>query len=393
MKKPFHNQNKDDKNNENENYEFIFDSMNNQKDKPIWMKSETAEIKDSKDRFHKEILNYVNYIIPNKESLIKCQETINLLTKVIKKNKPQWDIVLFGSYGQNMPTVFSDLDVVIVGNYNQEFELKEMYNIMNILKDEGFCDKIRLVKAKISIIKTTCIATGKDVDISMNKTNGCHAVKVIKNLLKKYKILKPAIIILKILLKKFKLNESSTGGMSSYILFHLVFFIFIHKFKINKTERYEFLSKNNLKSNDNTNNNININDEQKIFKDEVNEDNNNIIDNNDDEDNDNNYEMNIGEFILLFLKYFGYKFDYKNNGISLNDDSFGKIFLKSDRPDIKYNNNLCVESIIQKCVDVSKSCFNYERIVNFFKAVYEKINSELENNNLSILQSLGFPTI
>ena len=54
--------------------------------------------------------------------------------------------------------------------------------------------------------------------------------------------------------------------MSSYILFHLVFFIFIHKFKINKTERYEFLSKNNLKSNDNTNNNININDEQKYLK-------------------------------------------------------------------------------------------------------------------------------
>ena len=103
--------------------------------------------------------------------------------------------------------------------------------------------------------------------------------------------------------------------------------------------------------------------------------------------------MNIGEFILLFLKYFGYKFDYKNNGISLNDDNFGKIFVKNERPDIKYNNNLCVESIIEKGLNVAKSCYNYEKIVNFFKAVYEKINSELEKNNLSILQSLGFPTI
>ena len=239
MKKPFHNT---DNNNENEINEFIFDSTKNEKDKPDWMKPETIEIKDNKSRFHKEILDYVNYIVPKKESLIKCQETIDLLTKVIKKNKPKWEVVLFGSYGQNMPTVFSDIDVEILFDCNKEFEMKEMYNLMNILKNEGFCDKIKLVKAKCSIVKTTCIATGKDVDISMNQANGCHAVKVIRKILKKYKILKPAIIILKILLKKFNLNESSSGGMNSYILFHLIYFIFIHKFKIKNEEKNDSAS-------------------------------------------------------------------------------------------------------------------------------------------------------
>ena len=401
MKKPFHNQT--DNNNKIDNNEFIFDSSNNGKDKPDWMKIETTEIKDNKERFHEEILNYFNYISPNKETLIKCQDTINLLTKIIKKNKPKWEIFLFGSYAQTMPTVFSDIDIVISCDYNKDFELKEMYNLMNILKDEGFCEKIRLVKAKVSIIKATCIATGKNVEISMNQLNGCHAVKVIRKILKKYKILKPAIIFLKTLLKKFNLNESSTGGMSSYILFHLIYFVFIHKFKkMNVEEKNEYLPNNNLKLDEKTNKNeeinsndeLNIINEEKIIKDGNNNDNNNLIGiYYKEEENNTNYEMNIGEFILLFLKYFGYKFDFKNNGISLNDDNFGKIFVKDERPDIKYNNNLCVESIIQKGLNAAKSCYNYEKIVNFFKAVYEKINSELEKNNLSILQSLGFPTI
>ena len=398
MKKPFHNH--PDNNNQNDNYEFIFESSNNDKDKPEWMKPETAEIKDNKMRFHEEILNYFNYISPNKETLIKCQETIDLLTKIIKKNKPKWELFLFGSYGQTMPTVFSDIDIVISCDYNKDFELKEMYNLMNILKAEGFCDKIRLVKARVSIIKATCIATGKDVEISMNNLNGCHAVKVIRKILKKYKILKPAIIILKILLKKFNLNESNSGGMSSYILFHLIYFVFIHKFKkLNVEEKNEYIPSNNLKLDEkneenNSNKELNIINEEKIIKDENNNDTNNLIDNYyREEENNNNYEMNLGEFILLFLKFYGYKFDYKNNGISLNDDSFGKIFIKNERPDIKYNNNLCVESIIEKGSDVGKSCYNYEKIVQFFKGVYEKINTEIERNNLSILQSLGFPTI
>ena len=399
MKKPFHNHS--DNNNQNDNNEFIFDSSNNEKDKPDWMKPETAEIKDNKQRFHEEILNYFNYISPNKETLIKCQDTINLLTKIIKKNKPNWEVILFGSYGQTMPTVFSDIDVVISCDCNKDFELKEMYNLMNILKDEGFCDKIKLVKAKVSIIKATCIATGKDVEISMNKLNGYHAVKVIRKILKKYKILRPTIIILKVLLKKFNLNESNSGGMSSFILFHLVYFVFIHKFKkMNVEEKNEYLPSNKLDEKINKNEEKNSNDElniinkEKTINDESNNDINNLIDNYyKEEENNTNYEMNIGEFILLFLKYFGYKFDYKNNGISLNDDSFGKIFVKNERPDIKYNNNLCVESIIEKGLNAAKSCYNYEKIVNFFKAVYEKINSELEKSNLSILQSLGFPTI
>ena len=402
---------------QSDNNTFIFEPTknNNEKDIPDWMKPETKEIENKNTRFHEEILDYVNYIIPNKESLKKCQETINLLTKIIQKNKPEWKVVLFGSYSQNIPTIFSDIDILIIYDFNKDFEMKEMYNLMNILKNEGFCDKIRLVKARVSIIKATCNITGINVDISMNRENGCHAAGVIKKIIKKYKILKPSIIILKILLQKFNLNESHSGGMNSYLLFHLIYFFFIHKFhKENIEEKNEYLPNNKIsKENDSNKNNIDkqeivnsdLNNDLKLDEnnndnnsdknnDEYSKDDNNILINNyKEKENNITYEMNIGDFILLFLKFFGYEFDYKNNGLSLNDDNFGKIFNKNERTDIKYNNNICVESIQEKGKDVGKSCYNYEKIVNLFKAVYDKVNSEMQKNSCSILQSLGFPTI
>ena len=414
-KKPYNI--KDDNNIQSNINEFIFDSRdnNNVKDPPIWMTPETKEIKDNKKRFNKEILDYVYYIIPNDETLSKCQETIDLLVKIIKKNKPSWQVIVFGSYSQNIPTIFSDIDILIVCDYNKDFQLKEMYNLMNILKDEKFCDKIKLVKANVPIIKSTCSITGINLDISINKENGIHAIEVVKKILKKYKILKPSVIILKILLKKFELNESSTGGMGSFLLFHLLYFFFIYKFKIKKSEEKneyspdfkvspeKIISNNILDKKEIVNFDLNYDikrDEKnkgnenniKIENLTINEENNiNNNDNQKEKENDDNYK-DIGEFILSFLKFYGYEFDYINKGFSLNDNYFGKIFNKEEKNDIKYNKNLCVESIIEKGRDIGFPCYNYETIKNLFKAVYNKINSEFEKNNCSIFQSLGFPT-
>ena len=440
-------------NTQNNVNEFIFDSNdnNNNEKVPIWMNPETKEIKDNKRRFNKEIIDFVYYIIPNDEILTKCQETIDLLIKIIKKNKPNWQVIVFGSYSQNIPTIFSDIDILIICDYNKDFQLKEMYNLMNILKDEKFSDKIKLVKAKIPIIKTTCSITGINLDISMNKENGFHAIEVVKKILKKYKILKPSLILFKILLKKFSLNESSTGGMGSFLLFHLLYFFFIHKFKIKNSEEkneyspdFKVLPENIINNNildrkaiinfdlnydiksdesnkENENNikieNLTINEENKLkdecnsikIENKINDYNNNYknLGNNNknfkDDDNINNNDtrkekdiydnyMDIGGFILSFLQFFGCEFDYINKGFSLNDNYFGNIFNKEERNDIQHNKNLCVESIIEKGRDIGFPCYNYETIKNLFKAVYNKINSEFEKNNCSILQSLGFPT-
>lgn len=54
--------------------------------------------------------------------------------------------------------------------------------------------------------------------------------------------------------------------------------------------------------------------------------------------------------------------------------------------------NICVESINERYVNIGQNCFKYEQVVNLFKKMFDKIKKEKEKNSLSILEKLGFPT-
>ena len=262
------------KKNNNNNKPFIFNNIYNKKKakknvRPDWMKPETEKIVDINNRFHKEIIDYVNYIIPNNSSLLRRLNTIHRLTKIVQKYQPNWKILLFGSFSQNTSTVFSDLDFVILNDNNyssKNLDIKELYYLMSILRMEGFSRNIRLIRARVPILKTTCSITGINVDISVNRQNGFQAASLIRKILEKYQVLKPTIIILKILLKKNKLNEAHTGGMSSFLLFHLVYFFFIYKFN-KKNENYTIENLSNISESDNE---ISESDEKDMVSDDSN---------------------------------------------------------------------------------------------------------------------------
>jgi hypothetical protein len=108
--------------------------------------------------------------------------------------------------------------------------------------------------------------------------------------------------------------------------------------------------------------------------------------------NDEN-EINIGSFLLLLLKFYGFEFDYVNYGVSLNKSNFGSIFNKIERYDMDCSDTICVENIQEQGIDIGKSCYNYGKIVELFKTTYNKINIEKQKNTCSILKALEFPII
>ena len=250
---------------------FIFNTFCNNKkekekeeDKPEWMSAETKKIQNINSRFNSEIYEYVNYIIPKNYSLSQRQNTKQRLINIIRKYQPKWKIILFGSFSQNTSTVFSDLDFSIISNVDssRKKDLNELIYIMKILRNEGFSRNIRLIRARVPILKATCSLTGINVDISVNRDNGYKAVKIIRNILAKYKVLKPTIIILKILLKKNNFNDAHTGGMSSFLLFHLVYFFYLTYQKRIQNGIYNNIDNNDIeenKSGENIKNNNNYN--------------------------------------------------------------------------------------------------------------------------------------
>jgi DNA polymerase sigma len=292
------------------------------------------------------------------------------------------------------------------------------------------------------------------VDISINRQNGTEAVEIIRRILEKYNVLRPTIIILKILLKINQLNEASSGGMSSFLLFHLVYFYFYYKYKniiereeshlngnyilcdfnlspskeeeeedrnINSFKIYESNQYSNKKNMSYSTRISSVYEEYNSFSEDSDIIKNGSISNSplrdfnlgmnkysknfsfENIENENSSfveekeinlnSINVSDFLCSFLHFFGYEFDHENYGFSCNKENIGEIFLKIDRYDMPCNYAISAESIQDKNVNVGRSCYKYENIVALFKSTYEIIKNEKKTNPISILQALSFPTI
>ena len=92
------------------------------------------------------------------------------------------------------------------------------------------------------------------------------------------------------------------------------------------------------------------------------------------------------------MKFYGTEFNFDLYGISLNKDNLGEKFLKLYDYEMDNYDYICIEGISDKHINIGKSCFKYEKIINLFKNVYHQIEREKEQNSLSILKKLGFPS-
>ena len=98
---------------------------------------------------------------------------------------------------------------------------------MAILSIEGFSDDAEFIQGRIPILTGTCKKTNMHFDISFNNEKGIEAADLIRAIVGKNKIVREALIFIKILLKINNLNETRTGGMGSFLLFNLVYYYYI----------------------------------------------------------------------------------------------------------------------------------------------------------------------
>ena len=359
-KKKFFHRNK--VNNNSNHKSFSFDKIFNIKidrEKPVWMKAETQKIQNIDERFDNEIIEYVNYIIPKNLSLIQRQNTISTLKNIIEKYKPNWKVFLYGSFSQNTSTIFSDLDFAILdskndNSSNRRIDIGELIYLLEILNDEKFGKNIRIIiKARVPVLKATCSLTNINIDISMNRLNGYQSASIIRKVLEKHKMLRPIIIILKILLRTYHLNDASTGGMSSFLLFHLVYFFYIQYQKEDEK--------------------ANCKDEEDEIENEKNENNffSDLFENNGN--NENEDELGL--------------FNYDSNNLSknLNDNyklNFTKAFLSTDEGD-KFNTDNSY--LIKNWISSNKPNMNNKKNIKLNKNDFENEDSGKKNNTINFI--------
>jgi non-canonical poly(A) RNA polymerase PAPD5/7 len=157
---------------------------------------------------------------------------------------------------------------------------------------------------------------------------------VINGVLADAKHLRPVIILLKYILRERELNETFTGGMSSFLLFCLVF-----------AYHQQLLRK-------------------------------------DDFDPDNH---DLGQFLLGFLRFYGEEFNHNELGISLRKG--GSFFLKSLNKKLPQNNLLSVENFQDVYHDIAKGTYRYESVRSLFRNIYYKfVNAK--SSDASVLATM-----
>ena len=200
-----------------------------------------------------------------------------------------------------------------------KIELSQLWRYFN--KCSEFKCAQTILSAKVPIIKLYDAKTNLKVDISINEKDGVSAVGFIKQYKKLYPDMRIIVFILKCILKSRELNETFTGGISSYILSLLVISYFQESSKIKENEN-----------------------------------------------------LRTWEHLLNFLELFSIKFNYKYVGISLRNG--GSYF---PRPDI---DSECVVQIrndnpvlfLEKPQDITKnlgdSVKKMNEIISVFRHVY-----------------------
>ena len=203
-------------------------------------KLKIEKIRTINARFDNEIMKYVSSIIPNADSLKARIDTINKFKDEIKIINEHWKVYLYGSFSQGISTIYSDLDFVVLCFNKGKTEIDFLKIIISKIIKNKFSEqkKTQLFEnAIVPIIRCVCSDTGIYCDISVNKDNGPKDGKIMRKIINEYKILKPALIILKMLLRKNKLNITNKGGMCCFTL-RISFLIYMSKeFKLGFTKK------------------------------------------------------------------------------------------------------------------------------------------------------------
>ena len=174
-------------------------------------------------KLHWEIIEFYEFIKPTSEEDLIREKTIRNLKDLIKEHFPDLKVKKFGSFPNKIHLPDSDVDIVVLSENKSMDQTKTLKKITQKLIDHEMVDFIKIIEARVPIIRATIKNTKINMDISANRKNGYEAKKVIKRVLEDFPHMRPLIYVLKYFLRQRKLNESYTGGISSFLLFNLLF--------------------------------------------------------------------------------------------------------------------------------------------------------------------------
>ena len=263
---------------------------------------------------------------------------IDNLKQATKESLPDYDVHLYGSHATNLCLPWSDLDVVLISNTNEENNINEnninnnpqiLLNHLheNIRNKKWVKESKYISSANIPIIKLVTIDEyGNipiDISIQDSKHFGLKCVDLVKNFITQYEHLKPIVLALKNIFKLADLNDPYKGGISSYGLILMIVYFIQRQKKIN-----------------------------------------------------NNINSDLGNLFFDIIYYYGIVFNFKEKiYVKLNEDDED---INNDINNLNLNTQLIIIDPLNPNNNVSKSCFQLINVKMTFLLCYISLKQDCE---------------
>ena len=302
-------------------------------------------------KLHYEILDFCEFIKLTKEEIKYREKTYNYIKSIIEAKFNEYKCVLYGSFKTDLSLPDSDIDILIVEKEEKKVNednsdkekhriteaIQKIYNVLFDTKNFGY---IEMIKAKVPIIKCTLKETEVNVDISFFRKNGADAVKTIEKVINVFPEIRPLTLVIKYTLRQRQLNEIYKGGISSFIIFSLIYYY--------------------------------MTDVRKKILDDI-------------KKGKKEGELTLGHLLVGFFNFYGFMFNYDKLGISIRNGCF-LYKRKEHKP-----NTLSIENFQDINQDMGKNCYNFKKVVETFKNARDSLYYPEKSPVISYLAGFILP--
>lgn len=188
-------------------------------------------------RLHQEIIEFVGFLQPTSEEKQTRVEAISRVKDSIHSLWPHARVEVFGSYETGLYLPTSDIDMVVLNSNCRDIPFG-LRKLANVVSRRGIAKKITVLsKARIPIVKFEDVETSLKFDISFDIQGGPEAALFIKDMVRRFPLIRPLVYILKIFLQQRDLNKVYSGGVGSYGLIIMVaVFLMTHESQLELRE-------------------------------------------------------------------------------------------------------------------------------------------------------------
>jgi len=284
---------------------------------------------------HKEIEDFVQWVSPTEEEKKMRQEVLGKIQSVVQILWPQARVEIIGSYKTELCLPTSDIDLVIFAPFREATDALPLFQLSLLLEEHQLSSPngVKVITtAKVPIIKFQELKSRCYIDIAFEVNTGIENTKIVQSFLAQYPLLRPLSLVIKYYLKQNYLNDTWSGGIGSYTLVILI------------TSYLQQHSKSRGLS-----------------------------------DNEN-----LAELLIGFFEFYGRKFNYVENGISVKDKCYYNKKSKRWYND-RFPNSLSVEDPHNPEIDVGSASFEIFKAKTAFEEAFYRLSEILPYPCLSYL--------